>query len=168
MRHHHDLPQKETLDRYTVPSSVFTESGCSNPRSHLSPPHQGHGGADRLGSSAAGSLRHIWGPVVTGCSTVGPGPAGLGGPERGHAVETGLHAESRPRPGHAAPEFGPQRQDADGTVPQSPAPGAGDGGHLQRFHPVSELMFTHVHLTQSRNANVHFLWCYQRHCYLLS
>lgn len=90
---------------------------------------------------------------------MGPGTAGLGGAERGHVVETGLHAEGRPRPGHADPDSGPQRQDADRTVSQSPAPGAGDGGHLQRFHPVSVLILCPI--SQSHNAIAYFLCCLQ-------
>lgn len=72
---------------------------------------------------------------------MGSGSAGLGGTEGGHAVETGLHAKSRPHASHAAPDSGPQQQDSDRTVSQSPAPGAGDRGHLQRVHPVSSLVF---------------------------
>lgn len=77
--------------------------------------------------------------MVAGCSPVGPGAAGLVWAEGGHAVETGSHAEGRTRSDHAAPDSGPQQQDPDRTVSQSPAPGAGDRGHLQRVHPVSVL-----------------------------
>lgn len=71
---------------------------------------------------------------------MGPGTAGLGRDKGDHIVETGQHAESRSRPGRAASDSGPQRQDADWSVSQSLAPGAGDRGHLQRVHPVSVLI----------------------------
>lgn len=87
---------------------------------------QGHGRAGRPGLSAAGALLRVWGPVVAGCSSVGLGPAGLGGTEDGHVVETGPYAESCPHQGHPAPDSGSQRQDPDGVVPKSPASGAGD------------------------------------------
>lgn len=107
---------------YYVFLPVFSPQGCCR--------------ADRPGGGAAGSLLLIWGPVVPGRGPMGPGSARLGGAEGLGTMATGLHAESHARPCHTAPDAGPQWQDADGAVSQSPAPGAGDGGHLQRFHPV--------------------------------
>lgn len=78
---------------------------------------------------------------------MGLGTAGLGGAERGQALETWLHAESHPHPGHTSPDASPQWKDSDRAISQSSAAGAGDRGHLQRFHPVSVLMLrptTHV------------------------
>lgn len=101
---------------------------------------QGHSRADWPGGSAAGSLYHSWGPVVPGYSPMLLGGAGLGGAARGHALETWFHAESHPHPGHTSPDTRPQWKDSDWAISQSSAPGAGDRGHLQRFHPVSVLM----------------------------
>lgn len=130
-------------------------------------PPQGRGGADRPGSSAAGSLHHIWGTVVAGCSPMGPGTAGLGGAEGAHVVETGLHAESRPHSGRAAPESGPQRQDADRTVSQSPAAGAGDGGHLQRIHPVSVLILCPPTYISPNHIMLMCIFCLVSNCHCL-
>lgn len=116
---------------------------------------QGHSRADRPGSSAAGSLHHKRGSVVTGRSPMGLGAAGLGGAQRGHALETWLHAESHPHPGHTSPDSSPQWKNSDWAVAQSPAPGAGDRGHLQRFHPVSVLVLLDIQQHIYNPVNLH-------------
>lgn len=127
--------------------NVFLTQPLSSLSSLLSPPPQGRRGAGGLGRRPPGPLLGLGGPVVSGGGSVGPGSAGLGGAAGLHAVETRPHAESRPRASHAAPDAGPQQQDSDGAVAESSAPGAGDGGHLQRVHPVSALNF----LTESQH-----------------
>lgn len=97
---------------------------------------QGRGRASGPNDGAAGALLLVWGPLVLGRCPLGPGPARLGGAEGRSAVEAGPHAEGGARPCHAAAGASARWQAADGAVAQGTAPGARDGGHLQRFHPV--------------------------------
>ncbi|TNM91590.1 hypothetical protein fugu_019970 [Takifugu bimaculatus] len=131
-----ELLDPSLLTLSSSPSWIARSSKCSTQtKLHSQALFMGHSRADWPGSSAAGSLYHSWGPVVPGYSPMLLGSAGLGGAERGHALETWFHAESHPHPGHTSPDARPQWKDSDWAISQSSAPGAGDRGHLQRFHP---------------------------------
>lgn len=128
---------------------------------------QGHGRTSGPDGGAARPLLLVRGPVVPGRRPLGPGPAGLGGAEGRGTVEAGPHAEGGALPRHAAAGASARWQAADGAVAQGAAPGAGDGGHIQRFHPVgvavdtstNHTLFSHLSAPLPKAFAFRLWWC---------